>query len=421
MNMIELLNKVRSEASDTYKKLVPEATAENMEQIRYAMLGDNNVAVANEFISTIMNKFVKPILIEKRFTNPLSPLKKGAKPLGDTIEEIYANFIKADQDAFNGQKLFERAMPDINTVYHRMNKEIQIPVTIDRVRLTKAFTNYLTLESFIVNIINSAYNTADLIEFNDMKNLFKSAYEKNAIKSVTVKDPLASKENAIAFVKAVKNVSSLMKYPSTQFNAYLEAQNVDKEANMTFSRYDEQVLILPETVNNGVDIDVLAPIFNMTVAEFNKTRKILIDEFPIAGCVGALVDEQFLQVWDDYFIVTEFFNAKGIYTNYYLNIGQTMAYSILVNGILFMVGEDKDNDSTVETFTVTKSIVEGASLSNNQNNVTEGNSYSTTVKGEFTSVTVAMGGSDITATAFDSETNKIKIDSVTDNVTVTVA
>ena len=74
------------------------------------------------------------------FSNPLKPLKKGSKPLGDTIEEIYTNFIKADQDAFDGAKLFERKLPDTKTIYHRMNLELQYPVTVSRVKLSKAFS-----------------------------------------------------------------------------------------------------------------------------------------------------------------------------------------------------------------------------------------------------------------------------------------
>lgn len=336
MDMTELLNKIRSEASALYQERVPEADRTNMDAIRYAMLDDGNVQVANEFISTILNKLIKTIVHEKMFKNPLAPLKKGTKPLGDTIEEIYTNFIKADQDAFNGEKLFQRNLPDVNTVYHRMNLELQYPITVNRVKLSKAFASYEALENFIKTTINSLYNSAELDEFLNMKQLFKSAVDKKALKTITVKDPLASKENAEEFITTVKTISGLMKYPSSNYNSYTDAQSVDTTKLLTFSRYPEQVLILPEAVNTKVDVSVLANTFNMTVAEFNKTRKILVDELPVENCVGALVDEQFLQVYDDYYLITEFFNAKGLYTNYYLNIGQTMAYSILVNGVLFL-------------------------------------------------------------------------------------
>lgn len=421
MDMIELLNKIRSEASDLYKARVPEATAENMESIRYAMLSEDNVQVANEFMKTLLNKFIKAIVHEKMFKNPLHSLKKGNIPLGDTIEEIYTNFIKADQDAFNGEKLFQRNLPDTKTVYHRKNYEPQYEVTVNRTKLAAAFTSYPALDNYVSGVIKKLYDSAELDEFLNMKQLFKSAYDHNAIKVITVKDPLKNKENAEEFITTVKTISGLMKYPSANYNSYRTAQNEDPTDLLTFSRYDEQVLILPEAVNTKVDVSVLANTFNMTLAEFNKTRKILVDELPIKNCVGALIDEQFLQVHDNYYIVTEFFNPKGLYTNYYLSIGQTLAYSILVNGILFIAEDDADGDGTVETFSVTNNLAEGITTTNSRTEVNEGSSYTATLKGEVTSCTVKMGGADVSATVYNSETKKISIAEVTGNIEITVA
>ena len=84
----------------------------------------------------------------------------------------------------------------------------------------------------------------------------------------------------------------------------------------------------------------------MTVAEFNDTRKIIIDTFEDVEIDGKthkpfayLVDEGFFQIFDDLFTVTSFVNPKGLYTNYYLNVWQTIAYSILVNAVAFTVKE----------------------------------------------------------------------------------
>lgn len=336
-NVIELLNKIRSEASATYQDRIPEATQENMESIRYAMIGDDNVQVANEFMDSLLNKLVKSVIHAKKFENPLKPLKQGKKPVGDGVEEIYTNFIKADDTgAFDGTKLLERKLPDTKTIYHRMNLELQYPVTINRTQLSKAFASYDALDSYINDIINKLYSSAEFDEFMNMKQLFASAVEKKAIKVETVANPYVSEANAKAFIKHVKNISSLMKYPSESFNSYLTAQNVDTTPVRTLSRLNEQILIIPEAVNNTLDVDVLASSFNMSLADFNKTRKVLVDELPVANCLGALVDEKFLQVWDDYYIVTDFKNGKGLYNNYYLNIGQTMAYSPLVNAVLFV-------------------------------------------------------------------------------------
>ena len=96
MDILNILNTIRANASANYQARIPEATRTNMEDIRYAMLDDDNVQVANEFMNTLLNKLVKSVLHTKRFSNPLKPLKKGNKPNGDTIEEIYNNFMKCD-------------------------------------------------------------------------------------------------------------------------------------------------------------------------------------------------------------------------------------------------------------------------------------------------------------------------------------
>ena len=336
MNLTELLNKIRSEASVTYQERIPEATRDNLESIRYAMIDDNNIMVANEFMTSLLNKLVKSVVHTKLFTNPLKALKSGTKPLGDTIEEIYNNFLKGQVYDDTGAELLARNKPDTKTVYHRMNYKMQYPITVSREQLSKAFVSYEALESYITNVINTLYNSAELDEFINIKQLVKSALDNKAMKEVKVADPETSEANGKEFIKTVKTISKLMAFPSTEYNAYLTAQDTDTLPITTFSRKDEQVLILPASVDVSVNVDVLASLFNMSVAEFNDTKKIVIDSFPDARVRGVLVDKAFFQVFDDLFAITSFYNGKGLYTNYYLNVWQTLAYSILVNAVAFV-------------------------------------------------------------------------------------
>lgn len=337
MKMIDVLNTIRDNASATYQDRIPEATRDNLEDIRYAMIDGDNIQVANEFMNTLLNKVIKSVIHTKMFSNPLKGLKQGTKPLGDTIEEIYNNFLKGTEFDPTGQNLLKRSLPDTKTVYHRMNYKMQYPITVSREALSKAFVSYESLESYVTSLMNSLYNSAELDEFMNMKQLIKSAIDKKAMKTITVADPVASKENGQEFIKTVKTVSGLMTFPSTDFNGYLEAQSTDKEPITTFSRKNEQVLILDTATDTSVSVDVLATIFNMTVAEFNDTKKIVIDTFPDKNIRAVLVDEAFFQIYDDLFTVTSFNNGMGLYQNYYLNVWQTLAYSILVNAVAFVV------------------------------------------------------------------------------------
>lgn len=339
MNLQELLNTIRDNASADYQARIPEATRTNIETIRYAMIDDNNIQVANEFMTTLLNKLVKSVVHTKLFENPLKGLKKGTKPLGDTIEEIYNNFLKGETFDSAGTDLLKRKLPDTKTVYHRMNYKMQYPITVSREALGKAFLSYDALESYITNLINTLYNSAELDEFMNTKQLIASALSKNAMKVVEVADPCLNETNGKEFIKTIKTVSELMVFPSEDYNAYLTAQSKDKVAIKTFSRKNEQILIIDAATNTSVAIDVLASLFNMSVAEFNDTKKIVIDTFPDADVRACLVDEQFFQIFDDLFTISSFYNGKGLYTNYYLNVWQTLAYSILVNAVAFKVPE----------------------------------------------------------------------------------
>lgn len=417
---VKILNTIRDNASNIYRERVPEATQTNIETIQAVMTDVNNAVVANEFMSVLLNVLIKQELHAKIFENPLKSLKRGKKPLGDTVEEVYVNFIKGDVHDPKGLDMLNRKLPDVKTVFHRMNRRDKYKITVDEYELAKAFSSYDKLASFINQIIQTLSNSAELDEFVLTKQLFKQALDNNAIKVVYVADPCASEVNGKEFIKTVKTISGDMTFPNSHNNSYLTAQSTDTKAIITLSKKNEQVLILDNATDVSVNVDVLASLFNMSVAQFNDTRKIVIDAFPDPSIRGALVDEKFFQIYDDGIFFKEFENGEGLYKNYWLHVRQTLAYSILVNGVVFKVASDKDSDGEVETFTVTKTLKTGVTSSNKVNSVKEGSSYSTTLKGlvETDTVQVTMGGTDVTTTAYAD--GKVAITEVTGNIVITV-
>ena len=423
MDLVGVLNTIRDNASDIYRSRIPEATRTNIQDIQEGMTNPNNAVVTNEFISTLLNMIIKQVIHNKFFSDPLKSLKKGTKPLGDTIEEIYANFVQAKGFDPTGADLLEREMPDVKAVYHRMNRQDRYKITISPEQIQKAFASYDKLESFIQTIINTLYNSSELDEFVLMKQLIKQAIDNNAMKVVTIPDPVSSEQNAKDFIKAVKIVSGDMVFANSNNNAYLESQSTDTKALITCTPKSEQILIIDNATDVSVSIEVLAYVFNMSVAEFNDTRKIVIDAFPDESIRACLVDEQFLQVYDDLLLFKEFENAEGLYKNYYLHVWQTLAYSNLVNAVAFKVASDADSDGTVEEFTITNTLKSGVKTSNKAKKINEGSSYSAILTGVSAGDTVAvtMGGTAVTSTAYNSTNKTINIDSVTGNIVVTVS
>lgn len=332
--LIQIMNTIRDNASAEYQERIPEATKTNIQEIGGIMLSD--VRLANQWTGALMNKIAKTVFIGRLFRNPLAILKKGNKPIGDTVEEILVNFAKSKQYNPAGTELLTVTKPDVKTVYHQMNRQDKYPVTINRTLLSKAFKSYDGLGRFVSNIINSLYNGSNLDEFILMKKMIAQAVADNCMKVVEVADPVLGAEQATSFIKTLKVISGDMCYPNTEYNAYLQAQSTDTVPITTFTPTEDQIIIISNPTNVALDVDVLAKAFNMDKMKF-LAQTIVIDAFPDADIRACIVDVDWSQIYDDYVEVTEFFNGDGLYTNYWLHVGQTIDYSCLVNAVAFKV------------------------------------------------------------------------------------
>ena len=424
MDAIELLNTIRDNASQAYQDRVPEATRNNIESVGEAITDLSNAVVYNEFINTLANMIYAPMLIKKSWSNPLGKFKKGKKTFGDTVEEIYNNFIKAKTYDQSGAGLLTRELPDTKTIFHRMNRKDTYQLTDSPEGLAKAFKSYEGVSEYIQNLFTTIRNSAEYDEYILMRQLLAQAYENNAVKVVPVADPTASEANAKAFIKTIKTISGLMEYPSSDYNGYLTAQSEDNKPIVTFSKKDEQILLLDVPTDTACQTDVLAYAFGRDLLTFNTEVKQIIDAFPIDGMVGALVDKNFFQVYDDLFTFREFENGLGLYRNHYLHVWQTLGYSCLTNAVFFVIASDQNSDGDIaDEYTVTYTLKSGVTSTNNRTKVNEGMSYKATLKGVAggDTVTVTMGGENITATAYTSATKIVKIAKVTGDITITVA
>ena len=423
MDAIEVLNTIRDNASQAYQDRVPEATRANLEEVGEAITNLNNAVVYNEFIATLANMIYAPMLIAKSWENPLAKFKKGKKTFGDTVEEVYNNFIKAQTYDQTGSGLLTRHLPDTKVVFHRMNRQDSYVLTDSPESLAKAFKSYEGLAEYLENLFTTIRNSAELDEYILMRELFAQAYNNNAMKVVAVADPQESEANAKAFIKAVKTVSGDMVFANSNNNAYLTAQSVDNKPIVTFSRKDEQILIVDNPTDVTCNIDVLASAFNKSVVEFNDTQKEVIDAFPVEGMIGALVDRNFFQVYDDLFTFREFENGLGLYRNHILHVWQTLGYSILCNAVAFVVGSDQNSDGDIsDSYTVTYTLKTSVTSTNKRTTIEEGATYKTTLHGvkDTDTVTVTVGG--VTdASAYDSDTGVVKIAKVAGNIVITVA
>ena len=326
-NGANVLNVIRQNATAVYQDRIPEATAENLHEVGDAIL--TYEAQANEFVNALVNRIGLVILNNRMATNPLAALKKGRLAVGETIEEIYIDVIKAQTyDPRSAQDtLFKRHLPNVSSVFHSVDSQLNYPLTISNEQLRKAFMSYDSLDRFIAGLVDSMYKSATLDEFIQMKQLI-SEWNNNGRFIVEPIAPVTDAASAREAMIKIKAVSDGM----TIFNNQMNYAGV-----WTSTPKDEQYLITTPDFNARMDVDVLAAAFHMDKAEF-AGHVIVVDNIGNLGDDGIeaiLVDKNWYQVYDYLRTFKTAYNGEGLYWNYFYHVWMVYSLSPFANAVAF--------------------------------------------------------------------------------------
>ena len=341
-NGVTLLNTIRANASTVYQDRIPEATAQNIHDVGEQILSFE--AQANEFVNALINRIGLVFLNNRMATNPLAPLKKGRLAVGETIEEVYIDVIKSQvYDPVAAQDtLFKRHLPNVLSVFHTVNSELNYPLTISNEQLRKAFMSYDALDRFIAGLVDSLYKSATLDEFVQMKALMKEwgTQGRFLVEPITAVTDEASAKEAMVKIKAVSDAMTIF---SNAFNYAGVWTSTPKE---------EQYLITTPAINARLNVDVLAAAFNLDKAEF-AGHIIVTDNLgglEDSGIEMILVDKNWYQCYDYLRTFKTAYNGEGLYWNYFYHVWMVYSLSPFANAVAFGTATP-----TVTEFTVTPS------------------------------------------------------------------
>lgn len=336
MDIIAIMNTIRANNSQQYQERVPELTRNNLETVGNAILEYENTQ--NEYLDALVNRIAFTEVSNRRYKNKLAVLKKGGKPYGTDIEEIYTNPVSAVN--FNGtanaEDMLKVTKPDVKTIFHRMNRQDKYPVSISSAMLQKAFTSFDEMGKFITSIINAMYSGDEMDEYLLMRNIITEAIADKKMKVMTV-DYDGGETTAKDLVKLIKTLSGNFEFPSKDYNGYNElnaAKITDKTvtACTTWTPKENQLFLVRTDVDAATDVEVLAKAFNMDKTDFLK-RKITVDSFGDENTLCAIVDEKVFEVRDDLYQVRSFDNGSNLTTNYWLHHWQTISLSLFGNAV----------------------------------------------------------------------------------------
>ena len=300
-------------------------------------------AVANEFMSMLVNRIVYTQFETKLYNNPLRVLEGDRIPLGYAGQEVFTNPAKGRKYNVNDfAGLLQKYEADTKVQYLTVNSDLQYPVTVGRHALKKAFTSWADLDRFIDQLSNSLYNGAYIGEFRNTKNIVASAYAYGGVRVQTV-SAVADDATAKAFVKKCRNLFLDFQVPSTSFNAWAQAGGYG-EPITTWSNPEDIVLILRNSVRTEIDVDVLAAAFNIdkatlmgniiTVDNFDVYDDEGVKRFDGSAIQGIIADKAWFKIKQQDMYLDEFYNANNRTWQYYLNITKMYEYSLFANAVV---------------------------------------------------------------------------------------
>lgn len=341
---IEIMNAIRAEASEQYQSRIPVATQANLLDTGNAIL--NAEILYNEFLRNLVDKIAFQYVHTWSLDNPLKEFKRGTIPFGRTVEEMYLDIAQAQ--AFNSEKseteLFKRVIPDLSVIYHTINRQDFYKTTVMYTMLQRAFYNETGLMQLVGTISNSLYNGDAYDEFQIMKQLMSSYFDKGLAFPVKL-DAIVDESTAKKAVVAMRQMVNLLSLPSRMYNSIGVMRSV---------RPEDQVLFITPDVEAQIDVDVLAAAFNLSKADF-LARRILVDNFGSnTNIVAILADREWILQWDTLMRTEEVYNQQGLYWNMFLHHQGIYSTSRFASCVMFTTSAVSVDSIEVTAAPVTK-------------------------------------------------------------------
>lgn len=341
------LNAIREISSTIYHEYVP-IIDDSTDISAFAEPILNFPVVYNEFCDILVNKLVYSQFESMTFENPLRVLDGDRIPLGYAGEHVMVNPAKGrgfNVNDFAG--LLVKYEADVKVEYHAINSDLQYCVTVSRQQLKKAMTSWDNLAEFITSLSNSLYNGAYIDMFRFTKNIITGAYKENrgVVETVTA---ISDEATAKAFVERARELYLNFQLPSTQYNAWAKNGGSGKPIT-TWTRPEDIVLVIKNSLRAKLDVDVLASAFNIDRTTL-LGNIITVDSFDAydddgnlvydgSAIVGGIFDKAWFKIKTQDMFMENFYNANNRTMQYYLNVIRMYNMSLFANGVIFATSQ----------------------------------------------------------------------------------
>ena len=364
VNNSTIMAKAWLAGTSDFQQRIPDPTISGIKATMDALFQPMNGQYFNMFMDILINRIGFTYVRQQEYKNPLSVFKGTKLTYGATIQEIAPRWIKAHSYEDDSETLLKLHRPEAQVWYHSQNRRDQYPISVNVDELRTAFTDEQGLNRLVASIMTTPQNSDQYDEYRIMLQLIAEyenrwGFYKHHLSAMPT-DETSGKE----LLTALQTYGGKLQFPSSLYSG---------TEIPVFAKPDELVLITTPEAQAGLNVNTLAGLFNVDLAQV-KYRVVLVDEFPIKGAVALLTTEDFFVCSDTLYSTTSFWNPQTLTTNYYLNHWGIYSISPFVPAILFTT---EDESTTTPTITQT---VSGITLEAEKDTMAAGESQQLMVK-----------------------------------------
>ena len=311
---VNILNAMRAEYE--LENRIPEATLDNLQNIFTSMMSYSQGR--NTIIPSLLERIGLQTVDTSAWRNPLAMYKKDPMRYGMTHEETFVNMCKGK--LYDPRESYEYAFQQyqsyIMSVFHKVNLNMQYPVTITYDNLRSAFLTEYGIRDMMSAKMESAVTGANWDEYNAMKSMIDTGYDAQILPAVTVP--------AVTDEASAKKLLTEIKAAVNEFRFPNPANNI-AGATSASTPYNLIWLTTPR-VDAQISVEALAYAFNMDKAQVD-VRTVIVDKFDNEAIQGVLMDVRFFNVRDQFREMSDQRLANILSWNYFYTLVEMVSAS----------------------------------------------------------------------------------------------
>lgn len=311
---VNILNAMRAEYD--LENRIPEATLDNLQNIFTSMMSYSQGR--NTIIPSLLERIGLQTVDTSAWRNPLAMYKKDPMRYGMTHEETFVNMCKGK--LYDPRESYEYAFRQyqsyIMSVFHKVNLNMQYPVTITYDNLRSAFLTEYGIRDMMSAKMESAVTGANWDEYNAMKSMIDTGYDAQILPAVTVP--------AVTDEASAKKLLTEIKAAVNEFRFPNPANNI-AGATSASTAYNLIWLTTPR-VDAQISVEALAYAFNMDKAQVD-VRTVIVDKFDNEAIQGVLMDVRFFNVRDQFREMSDQRLANILSWNYFYTMVEMVSAS----------------------------------------------------------------------------------------------